>query len=66
MVVIYGINKHLNPIKRELSEAIHACMQSVLGMPEKKNGHIELYRLMKVIFSIRVAEQRHIPSSKLI
>ena len=39
MVVIYGINKHLNPIKRELSEAIHACMQSVLGMPEKKRAH---------------------------
>jgi hypothetical protein len=38
MVVIYGINKHLNPIKRELSEAIHACMQSVLGMPEKKRA----------------------------
>tara|TARA_B100000519_G_scaffold126857_1_gene109488 strand:- start:1742 stop:1975 length:234 start_codon:yes stop_codon:yes gene_type:complete len=39
MVVIYGINKHLNPIKRELSDAIHACMQSVLGMPEDKRAH---------------------------
>ncbi|WP_296046819.1 tautomerase family protein [uncultured Alteromonas sp.] len=39
MVVIYGINKHLNPIKRELSDAIHGCMQSVLGMPEGKRAH---------------------------
>ena len=39
MVVIYGINKQLNLIKRELSDAIHACMQSVLAMPEDKRAH---------------------------
>ncbi|WOI36007.1 tautomerase family protein [Alteromonas sp. CI.11.F.A3] len=39
MIVIYGIDKHLNPIKRPLSDAIHRCMQSVLGMPEDKRAH---------------------------
>ena len=39
MVVIYGINQHLNPIKAALSDAIHHCMQSVLGMPEDKRAH---------------------------
>ena len=39
MVVIYGIDKHLNPIKSQLSDVIHRCMQSVLGMPEDKRAH---------------------------
>ncbi|MDO6568844.1 tautomerase family protein [Alteromonas sp. 1_MG-2023] len=39
MIVIYGINTHLNPIKSQLSEVIHGCMQSVLGMPEDKRAH---------------------------
>ncbi|MDX5440734.1 MAG: tautomerase family protein [Alteromonadaceae bacterium] len=28
-----------NPIKAQLSEVIHGCMQSVLGMPEDKRAH---------------------------
>ncbi len=39
MVIIYGIEEKLNPIKAELSNAIHSCMQSVLGMPEDKRAH---------------------------
>ena len=39
MIVIYGIKEHLNPIKAQLSEVIHGCMQSVLGMPEDKRAH---------------------------
>ena len=39
MIVIYGIREHLNPIKAQLSEVIHGCMQSVLGMPEDKRAH---------------------------
>ncbi len=39
MVVIYGIDQNLNPIKRQLSDVIHLCMQSVLGMPEDKRAH---------------------------
>ncbi|GGF60244.1 tautomerase family protein [Alteromonas lipolytica] len=39
MIVIYGIDTHLNPIKGQLSDVIHACMQSVLGMPEDKRAH---------------------------
>jgi phenylpyruvate tautomerase PptA (4-oxalocrotonate tautomerase family) len=39
VIVIYGIDKHLNPIKSQLSEVIHGCMQSVLGMPEDKRAH---------------------------
>ncbi len=39
MIVVYGIKEHLNPIKAKLSEVIHGCMQSVLGMPEDKRAH---------------------------
>lgn len=39
MILIYGIKEHLNPIKAQLSDTIHSCMQSVLGMPEGKRAH---------------------------
>ncbi len=39
MVVVYGIDEQLNPVKRRLSDVIHSCMQSVLGMPEDKRAH---------------------------
>jgi phenylpyruvate tautomerase PptA (4-oxalocrotonate tautomerase family) len=39
MVVIYGIDEKLNPIKAKLSEVIHGCMMSALGMPEDKRAH---------------------------
>ncbi len=39
MIVIYGIRDKLNPIKAKLSDVIHGCMQSVLGMPEDKRAH---------------------------
>ncbi|OZG72816.1 tautomerase family protein [Hahella sp. CCB-MM4] len=39
MIVIYGIKEYLNPIKAQLSDAIHQCMQDVLGMPEDKRAH---------------------------
>lgn len=39
MIVIYGIKEHLNPVKAKLSDIIHECMQSVLGMPEDKQAH---------------------------
>ena len=39
MIVIYGIKEKLNPIKAKLSDIIHACMQSELGMPEDKRAH---------------------------
>ena len=39
MIVIYGIDEKLNPIKARLSDVIHGCMQSVLGMPEDKRAH---------------------------
>ena len=39
MIVIYGIRENLNPIKSRLSDVIHGCMQSVLGMPEDKRAH---------------------------
>lgn len=38
MIVIYGIKEKLNPIKAQLSEVIHGCMQSVLGLPEDKRA----------------------------
>lgn len=39
MILIYGIKEKLNPIKRELSDAIHTCMVNVLGIPEGKRVH---------------------------
>lgn len=39
MIVVYGIKESLNPIKARLSDTIHGCMQSVLGMPEDKRAH---------------------------
>ena len=38
MIVIYGIKESLNPIKAQLSNVIHECMQSVLGLPEDKRA----------------------------
>ena len=39
MIVIYGINEHLNLIKAKLSTIIHESMQNILGMPEDKKAH---------------------------
>jgi phenylpyruvate tautomerase PptA (4-oxalocrotonate tautomerase family) len=39
MIVIYGIDKNLNPIKAKLSYVIHQSMRAVLGMPEDKRAH---------------------------
>ena len=39
MIIVYGIKEQLNPIKAQLSDVIHECMQSVLGMPEDKRAH---------------------------
>ncbi|MDR5867523.1 tautomerase family protein [Halomonas koreensis] len=39
MIVIYGIRHRLDPVKARLSEVIHECMMSVLGMPEDKRAH---------------------------
>lgn len=39
MIIVYGIKEKLNPIKAQLSDIIHSCMMSVLGMPEDKRAH---------------------------
>ncbi|WP_129141140.1 tautomerase family protein [Modicisalibacter coralii] len=39
MIVIYGIKEHLDPIKARLSDAIHASMQAILGLPDDKRAH---------------------------
>lgn len=39
MVIIYGIDHALNPIKAKLSHVIHGCMVSALGLPEDKRAH---------------------------
>jgi hypothetical protein len=39
MIVVYGIKENLNPIKAKMSDVIHSCMQSSLGMPEDKRAH---------------------------
>lgn len=39
MIVVYGLKKNLNPIKSRLSDIIHDCMKSILGIPEDKRAH---------------------------
>jgi len=39
VIVIYGIKEKLDPIKGKVSDVIHGCMSSVLGMPEDKRAH---------------------------
>jgi len=39
MILIYGIREKLNPIKEKMSDIIHECMQTVLGMPVDKRAH---------------------------
>jgi len=38
-IKIYGIKEHLNPIKKELSEIIHACVVEALVFPKEKRFH---------------------------
>lgn len=38
MIVVYGIREKLDPVKKEMSDVIHDCMQSVLGLPEDKRA----------------------------
>ncbi len=39
MIKVYGIAARLNPVKAELSDAIHQAVQDVLGLPEDKRAH---------------------------
>ncbi len=39
MIRIYGLATCLNPIKAQLSDAIHGAVQAVLGLPEEKRAH---------------------------
>ena len=39
MIVVYGIDKEINPVKAQMSDVIHKCMMEVLGMPEGKRAH---------------------------
>lgn len=38
MIVIYGLKEQLNPIKADLSDVLHSCMQQILGIPEDKRA----------------------------
>lgn len=38
-IKIYGIRKHLDPIKIPLSDAIHSCVVEVLQFPLDKRAH---------------------------
>lgn len=29
MIVVYGLRERLDPVKQDLSDAIHSCMQSI-------------------------------------
>lgn len=38
-VKLYGLAKHLNPIKQAMSDVTHACVTEVLGLPQDKRAH---------------------------
>lgn len=39
MIIVYGIRERLDPIKAQLSDTLHQCLQEVLGLPEDKRAH---------------------------
>ncbi len=39
MIKVYGLKRELNPIKKQMSDVLHKCMQQVLGLPEDKRAH---------------------------
>ena len=39
VIVIYGIRDQLVPKQAPISDALHACMREVLGLPEGKRFH---------------------------
>jgi phenylpyruvate tautomerase PptA (4-oxalocrotonate tautomerase family) len=38
-VKIYGLRERLDPLKKELSEVIHACVVDALSFPQDKRAH---------------------------
>ena len=38
-IKIYGVKEHLNPIKAQLSDVIHACVVEALFFPADKRAH---------------------------
>jgi len=38
-IKIYGLDTHLNPIKKQLSDVIHCCVVEALSFPEDKRFH---------------------------
>ena len=38
-IKVYGVESHLNPIKKQLSNAIHSCIVEALKFPEDKRFH---------------------------
>ncbi len=38
-IKIYGVAEHLNPIKAQLSNLIHACVVDALAFPADKRAH---------------------------
>ncbi|MDD9964742.1 MAG: tautomerase family protein [Myxococcales bacterium] len=38
MIRIYGLDEHLAPRRKAISDTVHRCMVDVLGMPENKRA----------------------------
>lgn len=39
MILVFGIREKLDPIKAQMSDIIHDCMNKALGLPEDKRAH---------------------------
>ena len=56
-IKIYGIAGQLNPVKAQLSEAIHACVMEALQFPRDKKAH-RFFPLDAADFYIPVGQGR--------
>jgi len=57
-VKIYGLRKHLDPIKPQLSGIIHSCVMDALQYPADKRAH-RFSRSMRLIFTILAIAQKN-------
>jgi phenylpyruvate tautomerase PptA (4-oxalocrotonate tautomerase family) len=59
-VKIYGVREQLLPIRRQLSDLVHACVVEILQLPEDKRAHRFFYLDNDDFFRPATASERYI------
>lgn len=59
-VKIYGVREHLLPIRKLLSDTIHACVVEALQFPENKRAHRFFYFDNEDFFRPATASEQYI------